>query len=105
MMVLIGFSFIVDNLIIGYMKKVDFSKLKVQLTFEGEPVEIDFRKALGNLIHQNTPDIGLDTFARKIYFSEGEIEVPDEYIDQILWIASQSLNVPAQNALNELLRK
>lgn len=86
------------------MKRVDFSKLKVQLTFEGEPVEIDFRKVLGNLIHQKTPDIGLDTFARKIYFSEGEIEVPDEYIDQILWIASQSLNVPAQNALIGILK-
>lgn len=87
------------------MKRVDFSKLKVQLTFEGKPVEIDFRKVLGNLIHQNTPDIGLDTFARTIYFSEGEIEVPDEYIEPILRIAGNSLNVPAQNALNELLRK
>ena len=87
------------------MKKVDFSKLKVQLTFEGEPVEIDFRKVLGNLIHQNTSDIGLDTFARTIYFSDGEVEVPDEYIEPILRIAGNSLNVPAQNALNELLRK
>lgn len=86
------------------MKKVDFSKLKVQLTFEGAPVEIDFRKVLGNLIHQNTPDIGLDTFARTIYFSDGEVEVPDEYIDQILWIASQGLNVPAQNALIGILK-
>lgn len=87
------------------MKRVDFSKVEVQLTFEGEPVEIDFRKVLGNLIHQSTPDIGLDTFARTIYFSEGEIEVPDEYIEPILRIAGNSLNVPAQNALNELLRK
>lgn len=86
------------------MKKVDFSKLKVQLTFEGEPVEIDFRKVLGNLIHQNTPDIGLDTFARTIYFSDGEVEVPDEYIDQILRIANQGLNVPAQNALIGILK-
>lgn len=86
------------------MKKVDFSKLKVQLTFEGEPVEIDFRKVLGNLIHQKTPDIGLDTFARTIYFSDGEVEVPDEYIEPILWIASQGLNVPAQNALIGILK-
>lgn len=86
------------------MKRVDFSKLKVQLTFEGAPVEIDFRKVLGNLIHQSTPDIGLDTFARTIYFSDGEVEVPDEYIDQILWIAGNSLNVPAQNALIGILK-
>lgn len=86
------------------MKRVDFSKVEVQLTFEGEPVEIDFRKVLGNLIHQNTPDIGLDTFARTIYFSEGEIEVPDEYIEPILRIAGNSLNVPAQNALIGILK-
>lgn len=86
------------------MKRVDFSKLKVQLTFEGAPVEIDFRKVLGNLIHQNTPDIGLDTFARTIYFSDGEVEVPDEYIEPILRIASQGLNVPAQNALIGILK-
>ena len=78
------------------MKRVDFSKVEVQLTFEGAPVEIDIR---------NTPDIGLDTFARTIYFSDGEVEVPDEYIEPILRIAGNSLNVPAQNALNELLRK
>ena len=38
------------------MKRVDFSKVEVQLTFEGAPVEIDIRKVLGNLIHQSTPD-------------------------------------------------
>lgn len=83
--------------------KVDFSKVKVQLTFEGSPVEMDIRKMLGNLIHQNTPDIGLDDLARKIYFSEGEIDVPDGYIASIIQIAESTLNVPAQKAIKELL--
>lgn len=85
------------------MKTVDFSKIKVQLTFEGQPVQMDMRKTVGNMIHQHTNDIGLDEFAKKLYFSEGEIEVPDEYIRPILQIARAELVVPAQEALNELL--
>lgn len=81
------------------MIKVDFRKVKVQITFEGDPVEIDMRKMLGNLIHQNTPDIGLDELARTIYFSDSEVEVPDEYIDPILNIVSNNICVPAQKAL------
>ena len=51
------------------MKQVDFGKVKVQLTFEGNPVEFNMRKVIGNMIRQNTNDIGLDEFARKVYFS------------------------------------
>lgn len=85
------------------MKQVDFGKVKVQLTFEGNPVEFNMRKVIGNMIRQNTNDIGLDEFARKVYFSDGPVEIPDEYIKPILDIVKLSMTVPAQKALNELL--
>ncbi|WP_418946798.1 hypothetical protein [Phocaeicola plebeius] len=85
------------------MKQVDFGKVKVQLTFEGNPVEFNMRKVIGNMIRQNTNDIGLDEFARKVYFSDGPVEIPDEYIKPILGIVNLSMTVPAQKALNELL--
>lgn len=85
------------------MKKVDFGKVKVQLTFEGDPVEFNMRKIIGNMIRQNTNDIGLDEFAKKVYFSDGPVEIPDEYIRPILNIVKSSMTVPAQKALNELL--
>lgn len=85
------------------MKAIDFSKVKVQLTFEGQPVQMDMRKIVGNMIHQHTNDIGLDEFAKKLYFSEVAIEVPDEYVHPILQIAKSELVVPAQKALTELL--
>ena len=87
------------------MKQVDFGKVKVQLTFEGNPVEMDIRKAFGNIIHQNTADLGVDELARKIYFSDGEVEIPEEYISILLDISSRNMNVPAQNAIRELLEK
>lgn len=85
------------------MKKVNFKELSVQLTFEGQPVVLDVRKAVGNTIRQNTADIGLDELARTIYFSEGAIEIPDEYIPAILRISSTCFTVPMQQAIKKQL--
>ena len=41
--------------------------------------------------------------ARKVYFSDGPVEIPDEYIKPILGIVKLRMTVPAQKALNELL--
>ena len=82
---------------------VDFSKVSVQLTFEGDPKVLDMRKHLGNAIRQASGDIALDEFARNLYFSEGEIEVPTEYVPFILQVAREKYNVPTQKALESLL--
>lgn len=82
---------------------IDFSKVMVQHTFEGEAVAVDMRKQLGNKIHQTTGDIGFDDFARTMYFSEGEIEVPKEYIGQLKEIIKANYLASVQRAFNELL--
>ena len=83
--------------------RVDFSKVKVQMNFEGEPQVIDIRKELANRMRQNTNDIGFDELARNIYFSEGEVEVSEEYAKQIIDIVSKFYVVPLQQAIKELL--
>ena len=82
---------------------VDFSKVSVQLTFEGDPKELDFRKPLGNDIRQASGDIALDEFARKVYFSEGPVEVPEEYFAFIKHVVREKYNVPTQEAFESLL--
>lgn len=82
---------------------VDFGKVMVQHTFEGEKIEIDIRKQLGNKIHQTTGDIGYDDFARTIYFSEGEVEVPREYIEPLKNTLREHYLVSVQRAIYELL--
>lgn len=82
---------------------IDFGKVMVQHTFEGDPVAVDMRKQLGNKIHQTTGDISFDDFARTIYFSEGEIEVPSEYIEQLRQIVKDNYLASVQRAFNELL--
>lgn len=83
--------------------KVDFGKVMIQHTFEGEPQAVDLRKALGNKIHQTTGDIGFDDLARTIYFSEGEVEVAEEYIEPLKQIVKGNYLASVQRALNELL--
>lgn len=63
--------------------KVNFKKLNVEVAFD-EFKELDIAKQLGNFIHTNTNDIGLDDTARAIYHSEGEMEVDDIHAQQII---------------------
>ena len=58
--------------------KANFKTLQVEVAFD-EFKELDVAKVLGNFIHANTNDIGLDDVARAIYHSEGEVESPQEY--------------------------
>lgn len=82
---------------------IDFGKVMVQHEIEGEPKPFDFRRDLGNKIHQTTGDIGFDDFAHKIYFSEGAIEVPEEYVQPLMKIVKNNYLASAQRAFNELL--
>lgn len=82
---------------------IDFGKVMIQHTFEGDPVAVDLRKALGNKIHQTTGDLGLDELARTIYFSEGEVEIPSEYVNDIKEIVKGNYLASVQKAINELL--
>lgn len=84
-------------------KKIDFGKIMVQHSFEGEPVAVDIRKQLGNKIHQTTGDIGFDDLARTIYFSDGEVEIPEEYEGLLKQVVKENYLASVQRAINELL--
>lgn len=85
-------------------RMMDFGKVMIQHTFEGEMVAVDMRKQLGNKIHQTTGDIGFDDFARQIYFSEGEIEVPEEYVEPLKQLVKEEYLASVQRTFNELLK-
>ena len=86
-------------------RMIDFGKVMVQHTFEGEMVAVDMRKQLGNKIHQTTGDIGFDDFARQIYFSEGEIEVPEEYVEPLKQFIKENYLASVQRTFNQLLNE
>ena len=63
--------------------KANFKNISVEVAFD-EYRELDLAKELGNYIHTNTNDIGLDDTARAIYHSDGEMEVDDVHAKQII---------------------
>lgn len=69
--------------------KANFRRLNVEVAFD-KFKELDVAKQLGNYIHANTPDIGLDDVAREIYHSEGEIELEDSYAPAIIELVSMN---------------
>lgn len=59
--------------------RIDFSKIEVEVNFEGETRKVDIRHDLANFAKVKTMDIGMEDFCREIYYSEGEMEVPERY--------------------------
>ena len=65
-------------------KFFDFTEVEMEVSFD-EKMVVDISKTLGNVIHQNTGDLGLDEIARTIY-KEGKADIPVGYIPAIVSI-------------------
>ena len=65
-------------------KFFDFTQVEMEVSFENM-MKVDISKTLGNVIHQNTGDLGLDEVARTIY-KEGKADIPVIYIPAIVEI-------------------
>ena len=65
-------------------KFFDFTEVEREVSFD-EKMKVDISKTLGNVIHQNTGDLGLDELARTIY-KDGKADIPVEYIHAIVEI-------------------
>lgn len=65
-------------------KFFDFTEVEMEVSFD-EKMKVDISKTLGNVIHQNTGDLGLDELARTIY-KDGKADIPMMYIPAIVEI-------------------
>ena len=70
--------------------KANFRSISVEVAFD-EFQELDIAKQIGNFIHANTSDIGLDDVARGIYHSEGEIEISEQHAKDIIAMVSSDM--------------
>jgi hypothetical protein len=83
-------------------KLYDFTKVRIEVEIDVFQ-EIDASKQIGNIIHQNTTDIGIDDIAREIYH-KGEVELSEQEAQQIKQILLESpIIVGAKRALQKLL--
>lgn len=89
------------------MKKIDFTKMEVQVSFDGTKRVLNIAKILGNDMMYNGSvimDIGFEELARKIYFSDGPVEVPDQYVQPMLRVINECNYIAAvKRHLNAVL--
>ena len=72
--------------------KVNFRIIEVQVSFEGEKRVFDIAREIGNMMMYNGSillDIGFEDLARTIYYSDGEVEVPERYCKAIIEVVKQ----------------
>ena len=82
-------------------KFFDFTKVVMEVRFD-EMMKVDISQTLGNVIHMNTGDIGLDEIARTIY-KEGKADVPVEYIPVIVSILKMPTSLMAAGGKRALI--
>ena len=74
-------------------KFFDFTEVEMEVSFDNV-MKVDISKTLGNVIHQNTGDLGLDELARTIY-KEGKADIPVQYIPAIVEILKMPTSLMA----------
>lgn len=78
--------------------KVDFTKIDVQVSFDGTRKTFDIAKNVGNDMMYNgsvIQDIGFEELARQIYFSDGEVEIPQQYTKPIAQVIMEANYIAA----------
>ena len=82
-------------------KFFDFTQVEMEVSFD-EKMKVDISMTLGNVIHQNTGDLGLDEIARTIY-KEGKADIPVEYIHAIVSILKMPQSLMAAGGKRALI--
>ena len=86
---------------------VNFKAIEAQISFEGAKKTFNITHDLGNLMMYNGSillDIGFEDLARTIYYSDGEVEVPERYCRAIIEVVKQSSFIAAikREVINQL---
>lgn len=72
--------------------KIDFTKVIVEVDFEGHTIEMNLAKQLGNMMKYGSSvllDIGFEELAKEIYYSNGEVEIPEQYKEPIIQVVKE----------------
>ena len=73
-------------------KKIDFTKINVQVSFNGSCKTFNMAHVVGNAMRYTgsvVGDIGFDKLAETIYFSNEPVEIPQEYVASLAKVISE----------------
>ena len=85
------------------MIKTDFSKITIH-GIDGQPIEADFRKLLGNQLYMQGQNIEECELGKKIYFAEGEIELDEKECRTVVQFAQTHYSYIIRTALTDILK-
>lgn len=71
------------------MKQVNFKEVKVETSIDNFEV-VDLRKEIGNALYKRAESVSQDDLARKIYHSEGEVEIEDQDYAEMMQVIEKS---------------
>ena len=72
------------------MKQVNFKELNVEVGID-QYQNHDLRKEIGNALHRASESVPMSELARNIYYSEGDIKIPDEEFDEMMKLINQNM--------------
>lgn len=78
--------------------KIDFTKIEVQVSFDGTRKKFNIAKEVGNDMMYNgsvIQDIGFEKLAEEIYYSDGEVEIPQQYMKPLAQVIMDSNYIAA----------
>ena len=84
-------------------KKIDFTNINVQVSFDGTCKTFNMAHAVGNAMRYTgsvVGDIGFDKLAETIYFSNGEVDIADEDVRPLAQVVS---DMPIMAAIKRYL--
>lgn len=74
--------------------KIDFTRITVPVSFDGTTQTFNIASQLGNDMMYNSSvicDIGFEELAKEIYYSNGEVEIPTQYVQPLIQVISQKM--------------
>lgn len=87
--------------------KINFKQLEAQTSFDGSRQTFDVTETIGNEMMYNGSillDIGFEDLAREIYYSTGEVDIPDRYRKALELVVKNSRLIAAvkREIINQL---
>lgn len=80
------------------MKQVNFKELSIELEIDKFQT-MDWRRDIGNKLHQQAVTIPIDELGRKIFHSDGPVDIEDEEYGIMMSIVSNSFSLIVKQAI------
>ena len=69
--------------------KINLHKIQIEAEI-GKMTVMDVSKSVANVVYKMTDDIGVMDLMKKVYYAQGEVDIPDNLIPYLIKVTEQS---------------